>query len=73
MQIKVDNRELREVDHFKYILRVIIRVGECTRVINVRIAIAKESFNRKRSLLTCKLNIELKKKLVKFLKELREC
>ena len=39
----------------------------------MRIAIAKEAFNRKRSLLTCKLNIELKKKLVKFLKELREC
>ena len=30
----------------------------------MRIAIAKEAFNRKMSLLTSKLNIELKKKLV---------
>jgi hypothetical protein len=31
----------------------------------MRIVIAKEAFNRKMSLLTIKLNIELKKKLVK--------
>ena len=31
----------------------------------MRIAIAKEAFNRKMSLLTSKLNIELKKKLVR--------
>ena len=32
-----------------------------TREINVRIVIAKEAFNRKISLLTSKVNIELKK------------
>ena len=32
----------------------------------MRIAIAKEAFNRKMSLLTSKLNIELKKKLVRY-------
>jgi hypothetical protein len=31
----------------------------------LKIAIAKEAFNRKMSLLTSKLNIELKRKLVK--------
>ena len=31
----------------------------------MRIAIAKEAFNRKMSLLTSKLNIELKKKLIR--------
>jgi len=36
-----------------------------TREIKMRIAIAKEAFNRKISLLTSKLNIELKNKLIR--------
>ena len=58
LQIKVNNRELKEVDHFKYLGSVLTRSGYCTREIKMRIAIAKISF------LTSKLNIELKKKLV---------
>ena len=65
LQIKVNNKELEEVDHFKYLGSVLIIDGYCTREINLRIAIAKEAFNRKMSLLTSKLNIELKKKLVR--------
>ena len=38
--------------------------GYCTREIKMRIAIAKDAFNRKMSLLTSKVNIEPKKKLV---------
>ena len=59
LQIKVNNRELKEVDHFKYLGSLL------TREIKMRIAIAKEACNRKMSLLTSKLNIELKKKLVR--------
>ena len=65
LQIKVNNRELKEVDHFKYLGSVLTRDGYCTREIKIRIAIAKESFIRKMPLLTSKLNIELKKKLVR--------
>ena len=54
MQIKVNNRELKEVDHFKYLVGVLTRDGYCTREIKMRIAIAKEAFNRKMSLLTRK-------------------
>ena len=57
MQIKVNNRELKEVDHFKYLGSVLTRDGYCTREINMITAIAKEAFNRKMSLLTSKLNI----------------
>ena len=39
---------------------VLTRDGYCTREIKMRIAIAKEAFNRKMSLLTSKLNIKLK-------------
>jgi hypothetical protein len=67
LQIKVINRDLKQVDHFKfkYLGSVVTRDGYCTMEIKMRIDIAKEAFNRKTSLLTCKLNIELRKKLVR--------
>ena len=67
MRIKLGNRELKEVDHFKYEYRgsALTRDGYCTREIKMRIDIAKEAFYRKTSLLTCKLNIEFRKKLVR--------
>jgi hypothetical protein len=45
------------VDHFKYHGTVLTRDGYCTRQIKMRIAIAKEAFNKKISLLTSKLNL----------------
>ena len=56
MKIKVHNRELKEVGHFTYLGSVQARDGYCTSEIKMRIAIAKEAFNRKMSLLTSKLN-----------------
>ena len=55
LKIKVNNRELKEVDHFKYLGSVLTRHGYCTREIKMGIVIAKEAFNRKISLLTSKL------------------
>ena len=46
LQIKVNNRELKEVDRFKYLGSVLTRYGYCTREIKMRIAIVKEAFNR---------------------------
>ena len=43
LQIKVNNRELKEVDHFKYLGSVRTRDGYCTREIKMRITIAKEA------------------------------
>ena len=40
--------------------------GYCIREIKMRIAIAKDAFNRMISLLTCKLNIELRKRVVRY-------
>ena len=65
LQIKV-NRELKEIDHFKYLGSVLTRDGYCTREIKMRIAIAKEAFNRKMLLITRNLNIELRKKFIRF-------
>jgi hypothetical protein len=65
LQIKVNNRELKQVDHFKYLESGLRRDGYCTREIKMRISIPKEAFTRKISLLTSKLNIELRKKWVR--------
>ena len=66
MGIKIVNIELKEVDNFKNLGSVLTGSSNCTREIKMRIAMAKEAFNRKKkSLLTSKLNIELKKKLVR--------
>jgi len=56
LRIKVGNRELKEVDHFKC-LGSVTGDGYCTREIKMRNAMAKEAFKRKISLLTSKLNI----------------
>ena len=56
----VNNRELKEVES------VLIRDGYCTRETKMSVAISKEVFNRKMSLLTSKLNMELKKKFVRL-------
>ena len=40
LQIKV-NRELKEIDNFKYLGSLLTRDGYCTREIKMRIAIAK--------------------------------
>ena len=55
LQIKVNNRESKEVDHFKYLGSLLTR--DCTREIKMRIAITNEAFKRKIPLLTSKLNL----------------
>ena len=65
LRITVGNGELKDVDHFKYLGSVLTRDAYCTKEIKARIAIAKEAFNRKISLLTSKVHIALRKKLVK--------
>jgi hypothetical protein len=44
----------------------LIRYGHCTREIEMRIAMTNETFNRKLSFLTSKLNIEFRKKFVRY-------
>jgi hypothetical protein len=45
LQIKVGNRELKEIDNFKYLGRVLTRDSYCTREIKMRIVMAKELIN----------------------------
>ena len=65
LNIVIGNTRLEQVDYFKYLGSTITNNGECTNDIRTRIALAKAAFNSRRSLLTGKLHLKLKKKLVK--------
>ena len=65
LNIVIGNTRLEQFDYFKYLGSTITNNGECTNDIRTRIALAKAAFNSRRSLLTGKLDLKLKKKLVK--------
>ena len=62
----MDNRELKEVGHFKYIGSMLTRYAYCTREIKTRIAMTKEPSEKKVSLSTRKLNIGFRNKLLRY-------
>ena len=53
------------VRSFKYLGSILTNGGRCTCEIKCRIAMAKAAFNKKRTLFTSTLDLELRKKLVK--------
>jgi hypothetical protein len=65
VKIVIDQKQLENVESFKYLGSILTNDGRCTCEIKCRIAVAKASFNKKRTLFTSTLNLELKKKLVK--------
>ena len=46
LRIKVGNREIKEVDNFKYLESGLTKYGFCIREIKMRIFMAKEALNR---------------------------
>ena len=63
LKIVVDGRPLEQIDSFKYLGSTITSDAGCTK--EIRISMGKAAFNKKNVLLNSKLNLELKKKLVK--------
>jgi hypothetical protein len=63
--IKIDQRQLENVKCFRYLGSMLTDDGRCTSEIKSRIAIAKAAFNNKKKLFTSKLDLNLRKKLVK--------
>jgi hypothetical protein len=53
------------VEYFKYLGSILTNDRRCTCEIKCRIAMAKAAFNKKRTLFSTTLNLELRKKLVK--------
>ena len=63
--ITIDQKQLENVKCFKYLGSVLTDDGRCTCEIKSRIAMAKAAFNKKNNLFTSKLDLNLRKKLVK--------
>ncbi|PNF17475.1 hypothetical protein B7P43_G18327 [Cryptotermes secundus] len=63
--IKIDQKQLENVKCFKYLGSLLKDDGRCTSEIKSRIAMAKAAFSKKKNLFTSKLDLNLRKKLVK--------
>ena len=62
----VDQKQLENVECFKYLGSMLTNDGRCSCEIKSRIAMAKAAFNKKKTLFTSKLDLNLRKKLVKY-------
>jgi hypothetical protein len=60
--MKIDNKPVENVEEFSYLGSMITNDARCTREIKARIDMAKAAFNRKKTLFTSKLDLELRKK-----------
>ena len=65
VKIMIDQKQLENVESLKYLGSILTNDGRCTCEIKCRIAMAKAAFNKKRTLFTSTLDLELRKKLVK--------
>jgi hypothetical protein len=65
VKIMIEQKQLENVESFKYLGSILTNDGRCTCEIKCRIAMAKVAFNEKRALFTSTLDLELRKKLVK--------
>jgi len=65
VKIMIDQKQLENVESFKYLGSILTKDGKCTCEIKCRTAMAKAAFNKKRALFTSTLDLELRKKLVK--------
>jgi hypothetical protein len=66
VKIMIDKKQLENVESFKYLGGILTNDGRCTCEIKCRIAMLKAAFNKKRTLFTSTLDLELGKKLVKY-------
>jgi hypothetical protein len=62
----IDQKQLENVESFKYFGSILTNDGRCTCETKCRIAMAKAAFIKKRALFTNTLDLELRKKLVKY-------
>ena len=63
--IMIHQKQLENVECFKYLGSMLTNDGRCTCEIKSRIVMEKAAFNKKKNLLISKLDLNLRKKLVK--------
>jgi len=61
----IDQKQLKNEECFKYLSSALTSDGSCTCEIKSRIAMAKAAFNKKKTLFTSTMGLNLRKKLVK--------
>jgi hypothetical protein len=61
----IDQKQLENVETFKYLGSILTNEGRCTCEIKCKIAMAKAAINKKRAPFSSTLDLELRKKLVK--------
>jgi len=54
--IMIEQKQLENVECFKYLCSILTNGGKCTCEIKPRIAMAKAAFNKKKTLFTSKLD-----------------
>jgi hypothetical protein len=65
IKMMIDQKQLENVEYFNYFGSIITNDARCTHEIKFRIAMAKAPINKKKTLFTSKLDLNLRKKLVK--------
>jgi hypothetical protein len=65
VKIMIDQKQLENVESFKYLVSILTNDGRWSCEIKYRIGMAKTAFNKKRALFTSTLDLELRKKRVK--------
>jgi hypothetical protein len=66
VKIMIHQKQLENVESFKYLGSIITNDGRCTCEIKCSVAMAKAAFNKKRTHFTSTLDLGLRKKLVKY-------
>jgi len=61
VKIIIDQKQLENVESFKYLSSILTNDRRCTCEIKCRIVMAKAAFNKKRALFTSTLDLELRK------------
>ena len=65
VQIMIDQKQLENVEYFNCLGSMTTNGARCACDIKYRIVMAKTAFNRKKTFCTSKLDLNLRKKLVK--------
>jgi hypothetical protein len=60
----IDQKQLENVEYFKYLDSLITNDARCTREIKSRIFVAKATFNKKKNVFKNKLELNVRKKVV---------
>ena len=66
VQTLIDKKQMENLECLNYFGSMITNDARCTRGIKYRIDIAKATCNRKKTLFSSKLDLNLRKKLVKW-------